>query len=69
MTVLPSDPLDFLRDNVIWTPEPNVWNDDCFICNDPDFARLGLPLCKECSICGAHTAADCFTCDNGHFQG
>ncbi len=37
---------------------PIVHDDDCYICNDPDYARAGLPLCRACPLCGGHIAAD-----------
>jgi hypothetical protein len=45
-----------------------VYNSDCYICNDPEFALMGLPLCYPCVICGTHTPADDCVCDNGHDQ-
>lgn len=39
----------------------------CYICEDPDFARMGLPLCRACPKCGGHVAADDTRCDDcGH---
>lgn len=43
-------------------------NKNCYICNDNEYARMGLPLCYECIICGAHVPADDIVCDNGHQQ-
>ena len=43
-----------------------VFNENCYICRDPEFALMGLPLCYPCPICGAHVPADDCTCDNGH---
>lgn len=37
---------------------------DCYICNDPDFARMGLPLCTACMKCKGHVAADDTICDD-----
>jgi hypothetical protein len=45
-----------------------VYNENCYICNDPEFAIMGLPLCYPCYKCGAHVPADDSTCDNGHCQ-
>jgi len=45
-----------------------VYNKDCYICNDPEFALMGLPLCTACVVCGAHVPADDCVCDNGHNQ-
>jgi hypothetical protein len=45
-----------------------VYNETCYICNDPEFALMGLPLCYSCYLCGGHVAADDMICDNGHNQ-
>jgi len=42
---------------------PTVHSDNCYICNDPDYARYGLPLCRPCILCGGHVAADDVRCD------
>ena len=47
---------------------PTTYNKDCYICNDPEFAQMGLPLCPSCLICGAHVPADNNICDNEHEQ-
>lgn len=47
---------------------PEVYNSSCYICNDPEFALMGLPLCYPCYKCGAHVPADDSICDNGHCQ-
>jgi hypothetical protein len=63
----PSDPAYWmLLDGV--TSTPTVCNNDCYICNDPEFAQMGLPLCYPCCFCGAHVPADDIVCDNGHWQ-
>lgn len=49
-----------------WVTKTTVYNDRCFICKDPEFALMGLPLCKPCEDCGAHVPADDTVCDNGH---
>lgn len=42
---------------------------NCYICRDPDFAQMGLPLCTSCSKCKGHVAADDSVCDDcGHDQ-
>ena len=43
-----------------------VYNPNCYICRDPEFALMGMPLCYPCKVCGAHVPADDTTCDNGH---
>jgi hypothetical protein len=47
---------------------PTVRNVYCYICRDPEFAQMGLPLCYECLVCKAHVPADNCVCDNGHRQ-
>ena len=42
---------------------PTVTSDSCYICNDPEFAQMGLPLCYPCKFCGGHVAADDTICD------
>jgi hypothetical protein len=55
-----------------WVSKTTVYNDRCYICNDPEFALMGLPLCYPCKVlvngveCGAHTPADDVVCDEGH---
>jgi hypothetical protein len=42
---------------------------DCYICRDPDFAQMGLPLCTACSKCKGHVPADdSVRSDCGHDQ-
>ena len=43
---------------------PVVYSPDCYICNDPEYAQMGLPLCRECPRCSGHIPADDETCDN-----
>lgn len=49
-----------------------VYRSTCYICKDPEFALMGLPLCYPCTAvvdgveCGAHTPADDIECDEGH---
>jgi hypothetical protein len=45
-------------------PDKTVYRGNCYICRDPDFARMGLPLCYGCSKCGGHVAADDTICDD-----
>lgn len=56
------------RPNTGWITEKTIHKDGCFICEDYEFALMGMPLCKPCVVCGAHTAADDDECDNGHSQ-
>jgi len=63
----PSDPAYWMLSDGI-TSKPTVYNEKCYICNDPEFAQMGLPLCYPCYLCGAHVPADDSICDNGHDQ-
>jgi hypothetical protein len=61
-----------LRDESWRTPtHPEIYKETCYICIDPEFALMGLPVCKPCPVlidgvpCGAHWAADDSECDNG----
>jgi hypothetical protein len=57
-----------------WITKTEVYNERCYICNDREFALMGLPLCKPCVAevdgveCGAHVPADDVECDNGHID-
>lgn len=59
------DPAHFLLTDGV-TSSTTVYNAHCYICRDPEFAAMGLPLCYPCPTCKAHTPADDMTCDNGH---
>lgn len=49
------------------TSTPVVHQAGCYICEDPEFAAMGLPLCMRCPRCGGHVPADDDTCDEcGH---
>lgn len=63
----PNDPAYWmLSDGVESTPV--TYSPKCYICRDPEFAQMGLPLCYKCYICGTHTPADDIVCDAGHIQ-
>lgn len=52
-----------------FTSKPVVYRAGCYICEDPEFAQMGLPLCKPCPRCVAggrtgHMAADDPICDD-----
>jgi hypothetical protein len=48
-----------------YTSTPTVFREGCYICEDPDFARMGLPLCRPCDKCKTgHVAADDSRCDD-----
>jgi hypothetical protein len=46
------------------TSTPTVHREGCYICEDPEFAQMGLPLCQECPQCGGHIPADDPGCDD-----
>lgn len=47
------------------TSTPVVYRDYCYICRDPEFAQMGLPLCNLCPTCKTgHVAADDEECDD-----
>lgn len=63
MPMKPDDPAYWmLHDGVTTTPV--VYSSDCYICNDPEFAQMGLPLCRKCPYCEGHVAADDPICDD-----
>lgn len=53
------------------TTTPSVYRKGCYICEDPEFAQMGLPLCRPCPNCSTiagepagHIAADDCVCDD-----
>ena len=52
--------------NVYSIPNDSIYKDNCYICVDPEFAAMGLPLCYPCPVCGKHFAADDCVCEDGH---
>jgi hypothetical protein len=42
----------------------SVHKSGCYICEDPEFSLMGLPLCYPCAKCGGHVAADDCICDD-----
>jgi hypothetical protein len=51
-----------LLDNV--TSVPVVHRSGCYICEDSEYAQMGLPLCRKCQFCEGHVAADDTVCDD-----
>jgi len=52
-----------------------IHRDSCYICRDPEFAQMGMPLCQPCPRCtekagqdAGHIAADDFVCDDCEFD-
>jgi len=59
----PDDPASWmLHDGVETTPV--VHRQGCYICEDPEFSQMGLPLCRKCPKCGGHIPADDTACDD-----
>lgn len=67
-TTQPGDPAFWmLFDEFVSTPVEGLYRASCYICRDPEFAQMGLPLCYKCSHCGGHVPADdtvCTDCDH-----
>lgn len=42
---------------------PDKISNTCYICLDPEFSAMGLPLCYPCAACGGHVTADDTVCD------
>lgn len=53
-----------LNDGFTSTPVRGLYREHCYICRDPEYARMGLPLCYPCWSCGGHVAADDTRCDD-----
>lgn len=65
----PDDPAYWmLLDDFTTTPDPEIYDPTCYICRDPEYAQMGLPLCKPCIVCGKHVPADDNVCKDGHEQ-
>jgi len=63
MKMKPGDPAYWML-NDGFESTPVVHKQECYICNDPEYARMGLPLCRKCPLCGGHIAADDKRCDD-----
>lgn len=48
----------------VWRSETDVYKDGCYICEDPEYSLMGMPLCYPCNQCGGHVAADDCVCDD-----
>lgn len=51
-----------------FTTTPVVHREGCYICEDPEFAQMGLPLCYKCPKCEGHIAADDTVCDDCEYD-
>jgi hypothetical protein len=60
----PDDPAYVLLQDPFIFSTPVVHRTGCYICEDPEFAQMGLPLCRKCTVCGGHIAADDAMCDD-----
>jgi hypothetical protein len=64
----PDDPAYWMLQDE-FTSTPVVHRRGCYICEDPEFAQMGLPLCRPCPQCrkttetDGHIAADDSKCD------
>lgn len=62
-----NDPAYFLLEQGLDDPSKrtgtNAYRAGCYICEDPEFSLMGLPLCRSCP-CGGHIPADDVTCDD-----
>lgn len=47
-----------------FTTTTDVFRAGCYICEDAEFAQMGLPLCRRCGACSGHIAADDDICDD-----
>lgn len=63
----PDDPAYFMleqgRNDPSKRSKPTVYKKGCYICEDEEFALMGLPLCYPCAKCGGHVPADDTVCD------
>ena len=59
----PGDPARWMLFDAV-TSTPTIFKKGCYICEDPEFAQMGLPLCYACPECGQHVAADDI-CESG----
>jgi len=68
----PDDPAYWMLQSE-FTTTPTVHQAGCYICEDPEFAQMGMPLCYPCPLCtgeqgmaAGHVPADdtvCTVCD------
>lgn len=64
----PDDPAYWMLEQGLADPSKRsttaVYSKRCYICKDPEFALMGLPLCYPCEKCKGHVAADDTVCDD-----
>lgn len=44
-----------------------VYLEGCYICEDPEFAQMGMPLCRPCPECVRHRLVVCTECNGTRF--
>lgn len=54
---------EITADQAEWITPKYIHKNGCYICEDPEFALMGMSLCKPCPLCGEHWAADDSECD------
>lgn len=63
----PGDPAYWMLEQGLNDPTKRTYTEvykrGCFICEDPEFSLMGLPLCYACKSCGGHVPADDTVCD------
>lgn len=67
----PSDPAYWMLEDSFFSI-PTIYSAGCYICRDPEYAQMGMPLCYACKECGHHVAADdpiCVGCRHECFPG
>lgn len=47
---------------------PVIFRAGCYICEDSEFAQLGMSLCTICCKCGGHVPADDGRCDDCGYE-
>lgn len=67
-----SDPAHWMlergREDPSFRSKKTVHRAGCYICEDPEFALMGLPLCYPCAKCGGHVPADDSVCSDCKFD-
>lgn len=43
---------------------PTIYRQGCLICMDPEYALMGMTLCRPCPVCNGHIPGDDTTCDD-----
>lgn len=61
----PDDPAYWMKlDSFKSIPVASIYRENCYICRDPEFAQMGLPLCLPCASCKGHVPADDTVCSD-----